>query len=71
MELDQAQVVLAASGVAVGAVMVIFGVIGASWPGALLIIVGAVVFGNGVWFVVDARRRVRRRRDQRTERGGT
>jgi uncharacterized membrane protein YidH (DUF202 family) len=49
---------------------VVFGAMAASWPGLLLIIVGVVVFGNGVWFVFDARRRMRQR-DERSEPGST
>ncbi len=60
-----------AVGVALGTVMVVFGAMAASWPGLLLIIVGVVVFGNGVWFVFDARRRMGRRRDERREPGST
>lgn len=62
---------LAALGVALGAVMVVFGSISASWPGVLLIVVGIVVFGNGVWFVIDARRRMGRRRGDPRQPGST
>jgi len=67
MWLDRAQMFLAALGAALGAVMVVFGAMAGSWPGLLLIIVGVVVFGNGVWFVFDARRRMGRQPDDRRE----
>jgi protein-S-isoprenylcysteine O-methyltransferase Ste14 len=60
MWLDRAQMLLAALGIVLGAGMVVFGVIAASWPGVLLIIVGVVIFGNGLWFVLDAIRRMGR-----------
>jgi uncharacterized membrane protein YidH (DUF202 family) len=62
MWLDRVQMLLAALGIALGAVMVVFGAIAASWTGVLLIVIGIIVFGNGVWFFFDARRRMRRRR---------
>jgi hypothetical protein len=71
MWLDRAQMALAALGIALGGVMMGFGVAAASWPGVLLIIVGVVAFGNGVWFLIDARRRMERIRDGRRETGST
>ncbi len=71
MWLDRTQMFLAALGVVLGAAMVVFGAIAASWLGVLLIIVGAVVFGNGVWFVLDAKRRMGRVRGERREPGST
>jgi protein-S-isoprenylcysteine O-methyltransferase Ste14 len=71
MWLDRAQMLLAAIGVILGGVMVAFGVTASSWPGLLLIIVGVVVCGNGIWFVVDAKRRMERRHDGQGRRGST